>query len=187
MLAQKELFERKPERGRGCWLGAGSTPPASADCTCFCLLVPFSVSPSPKLSIHPTKKSNPQAKLFTVFYESLKGRGKEKEKGWIWGQRGGGLLQRRRGERGGERKRRQACMRVPSGAKHRRKGCSGLGGSMPEPYRKGAKRRTGGEAEIEVQMDLGPPGRDCCKDDTKGMPGQGTGSGERGGHLRQSC
>lgn len=69
-------------------------------------------------------------------------------------------------------------MRVPSGAKLRRKGCWGGEGACQSLTEKEQRAEQEGKAEIEVQMDLGPPGRDCCKDNTKGMPGQGTGSGE---------
>lgn len=151
-----------------------------------CPLFPFSISPFPKLSIHSTKKSNPQAKLFTVFYESLKGRGTEKEKGWVWGQRGGCLLQRRGEERGSERKRRQACMRVPSSAKQRRKAAWGWGGSMPEPYRKQQRAEQEEPEKLKCKWTLGPPGKDYCKENTKGMPRRRHRFGGAG-QLKESC
>lgn len=150
----------------------------------MCPLFPFSMPHFPKLAIHTTKKSDPQAKLFTVFYESLKGRGAEKEKGWIGGQRGGGLLQSRSEERGGERKRRQACMRVPSGAKPRRKGCLGMGREYARASQKRRKSGTGAMAEIEVQMDFGYSWQGLRQREHKGVPGEGTGSEELGSYKR---
>lgn len=57
--------------------------------------------------------------MFTVFYESLKGRGKAERKGLDWGAKGRGPAAEERGrERGSERKRRQACIESrASGAK----------------------------------------------------------------------
>lgn len=155
MLAQRGLFERKPERGRAVgWELVPRRGLCSADCARLCPLCPFSVSPSPKLSIHPTKKSNPQAELFTVFYESLKGRRKEKEKGWIWEHRGGGLLQRRREERGGERK--KAGMREsPKRCQAPKKGLLGVGeGACQSPTEKEQRAEQEGRGKLKCKWTL---------------------------------
>lgn len=65
-------------------------PPPLLTPLSMCPLFPFSISHFPKLSIYAPKKCNPQAKLFTVFYESLKGRGNRKRKGLDLGSKGRG-------------------------------------------------------------------------------------------------